>query len=238
MFRIAEEISRRGGVVLTTTTTKMMTPSPEQCRAVIISSSTAEIFRSAERLLKGHSHIFVASRPYNSDGKLAGFEPEIIATLWESGLFRWVLVEADGASRRPLKAPASHEPVIPAISQWVIAVIGLDAIGKPLDEKWVFRPQRYSEVTGLPLGAEITEGSIAIAVAHEMGIMKGSPPHALRVAFLNKAEQEGALDGARRVAGALSQMRDQPLSRIVVGSAALEHPIAGWYDLGQAGRNA
>ena len=42
----------------------------------------------------------------------------------------YVLVEADGAKRFPLKAPAAHEPVIPDETRLVIAVAGLSGVGK------------------------------------------------------------------------------------------------------------
>ncbi|MCF0136211.1 MAG: putative selenium-dependent hydroxylase accessory protein YqeC [Lachnospiraceae bacterium] len=45
-----------------------------------------------------------------------------------------VLVEADGSRRLPCKAPAVHEPQIPAGTDLVIGVLGLSAIGQPLKE--------------------------------------------------------------------------------------------------------
>ena len=43
-----------------------------------------------------------------------------------------VLIEADGAKRRPLKVPAEHEPVIPEMTTHVLSVYGLDSIGKKI----------------------------------------------------------------------------------------------------------
>ncbi len=51
-----------------------------------------------------------------------------------------MIIEADGARKLPIKAPAEHEPVIPEFVNTVITVIGLSGLGKPLTEEWVHRP--------------------------------------------------------------------------------------------------
>ncbi len=146
MFRLARELSGAGHKVLTTTTTKVMMPTSHQARVVIIEARPAEVLEKARSALVREHHVFAGSGPHGSQGKISGFEPEAIDAFWASGLFRWVLVEADGAAQRPLKAPAAHEPVIPIDSRWVIAVAGMDAIGRPLDDASVFRPGLYCSI--------------------------------------------------------------------------------------------
>ena len=46
----------------------------------------------------------------------------------------YVFVEADGSKRLPLKAHASHEPVIPEGSQLTIQVVGLSGFGLPIHQ--------------------------------------------------------------------------------------------------------
>ena len=60
-----------------------------------------------------------------------------------------VIVEADGADGRPIKAPEDWEPVIPTFANLVIPVVGLDCVGKPASEDWVFRIERFLALTGL-----------------------------------------------------------------------------------------
>ena len=43
----------------------------------------------------------------------------------------YVLVEADGAKRLPLKAHAEHEPVIPACAGRTVCMVGVDGLGAP-----------------------------------------------------------------------------------------------------------
>jgi probable selenium-dependent hydroxylase accessory protein YqeC len=137
-----------------------------------------------------------------------------------AGLFGWILVEADGAARRPLKAPAAHEPVVPACTDWVIAVAGLAAVGRPLDVRWVFRPERFGALAGISAGDPVTPEAVAAVLLHPDGIMKGCPPAAARCVFLNQLDLPGAAEAARAVCAALARSRHAPLNRILMGSAA------------------
>jgi hypothetical protein len=86
--------------------------------------------------------VTAGSRELVGQSKFIGYAPDQINATRNSGLFRWILVEADGA----------REPVTPASSGWVIAMVGLDAIGKPLDDLHVFRAQDYARPTCTPTG--------------------------------------------------------------------------------------
>ena len=55
----------------------------------------------------------------------------------------FVLVEADGAKRLPLKAHAPHEPVIPPNTRQTIYVVGADGFGRPI-RQICHRPERYA----------------------------------------------------------------------------------------------
>lgn len=59
----------------------------------------------------------------------------------------YVLVEADGAARKPLKVHAAHEPVLPRNANQVICVVGASGIGKPVEEV-VHRPALFTALSG------------------------------------------------------------------------------------------
>lgn len=61
--------------------------------------------------------------------------------------FDYVLAEADGSKRLPLKAHAAWEPVIPTGTANVIWVVGASGLGKPVDEV-VHRPELFCERCG------------------------------------------------------------------------------------------
>jgi probable selenium-dependent hydroxylase accessory protein YqeC len=219
MFRLAAELALIEETVLTTTTTKIFEPTEEQSAHVIVSEDPEEVLRNSATFLCHTAHITAARERLVSKGKLAGFEPSTIDFFMKKGGFKWILVEADGAFRKPIKAPAEHEPVIPECSRCVIAVVGLDAIGKPIDDRWVFRPQFYSRVTGASLGSPVTERSVASVILADRGLMKGCPPDAKRMVFLNKAEGEERLAAGERVASFLKKEGKGEIDRILIGSA-------------------
>ncbi|MCP4113303.1 MAG: putative selenium-dependent hydroxylase accessory protein YqeC [Desulfobacteraceae bacterium] len=224
MFRIARELSKAGETVLTTTTTKIFMPSQDQSQHVIISASYEEVVDRAKFLLENTLHVSAGSGLTSSSEKLVGFQPESIDKLWRAGIFRWILTEADGAARRPLKAPASHEPVIPGSTKWLIGVVGLDAAGKKLDKTWVFRPEIYADITRLSHGDIITEESIALAIAHESGIMRGAGSECKKFVFLNKADIPGGLMAGQRIAEFIRKQNKSGLKRVIIGSA-LHDPV-------------
>lgn len=61
--------------------------------------------------------------------------------------FDYVLAEADGSKRLPLKAHASWEPVVPVGTPNVVWVVGASGLGKPVDEV-VHRPELFCERCG------------------------------------------------------------------------------------------
>lgn len=64
--------------------------------------------------------------------------------------FDYVLAEADGSKRLPLKAHAAWEPVIPAGTANVIWLVGASGLGKPINEA-VHRPELFCERCGCEL---------------------------------------------------------------------------------------
>ncbi len=233
MFKLAGELAQAGETVLTTTTTKILYPDKNQSPHVIVSSNPDNIIERAPKFLARHRHITSAAAAVVSKrNKLTGFRPEIIDELFAAGTFRWILVEADGAAGLPLKAPAPYEPVIPASSSLVIGVAGLKSVGKPLSEEWVFRSKRYAELTGLHLGQTVSEASVATVLTATNGVMKGCPPEAKQVAFLNMADQSSRLTKARRIAELLQHTaREKSLHRIVIGKVLHPQPVIEYYDL-------
>lgn len=231
MYRLARELTAEGDTVLTTTTTKIFAPTEEQSSRLILTASPDRILKEAQKNIGSQRHITAAFGKAAVENKLEGFSPEIIDRLWDAGVFQWILVEADGAHNRPLKAPAVHEPVIPQTTRCVVGVVGLDSIHKPLEEKWVFRHQLYAKISGLKIGKPVSEASISDSIQHENGIMKGSPSHATQIVFLNKADIPGGLRMGRRISGHFKAGQQDRLNRIVIGSVRSETPVFEYTDL-------
>jgi len=222
MERLARDIQERGETVLVTTTTKILLPSGGPADQIIIAPQAGDVMKQARPLRAKYRRLTAACSYLARENKLVGFPAEEIRALEKENLFRWILVEADGARHLPLKAPASHEPVIPPSSRHVIAVAGLEAIGQPLTEEWVFRSHLFAAVTGLPPGARITARAVAVALSHAAGIMKGCPPGACRIVFLNKAETDERRERGREVVQFLRAMDNGRPNRVIIGALARE----------------
>lgn len=122
--------------------------------------------------------------------RTTGINPETALRLYEVSRQRStpLLIEADGSRRRPLKAPAEHEPVIPNFVQGVVVIAGLTGLGKPLTEEHVHRPEIFTRLSGLKRGAEISPQGLARLLTHPLGGLKGIPANARRIALLNQAD--------------------------------------------------
>jgi probable selenium-dependent hydroxylase accessory protein YqeC len=230
MFRLARELSAAGETVLTTTTTRIFMPGEGESGGVILADTAEAILAQAARKLNEHRHLTAAAGLSADPRKLAGLTPQTVDRLRASRVFDWIIVEADGAAGRPLKAPAAHEPVVPSSSGWLVGLVGLRALGRPLTDEWVFRAEMFSRITGLPLGASITEEAIAIALAHEQGVLKGAPGECRCLAFLNQADAPGASAAGFRIAGLLERLGGSRIQRTIVGQATGEPPIAAVFD--------
>jgi len=231
MYKLAHELAAAGEPVLTTTTTKIFEPLPEQSTHLIIAGSVSRMLEQAQAALNNHHHITAAFEKLPNLRKLRGFTPGFVQAIWHSRLFRWILVEADGAAGRPLKAPADHEPVIPACTSQLIGLIGLNGAGQPLNGQWVFRPERFIQLSGLAQGAAVSAAAIAAVLVHEKGIFKNAPAAAARIAFCNQADVRPNLAAGRHIARALIEKKRTGLNRVIIGQVLFNPPIIEVYDL-------
>ena len=157
------------------------------------------------------------TRGWRKAGKLQGISTDLVVDLWGRGLIDYLVIEADGAARRPVKAPREKEPVIALNTTLVIAILGLDGVGATLSEENVFQPERFSKITGIPSGAQISPEAMARVMTHPEGLLKGTPPKARVVAFLNKTDVIQGVEKGRRVAERILEKRHPQIERVVLG---------------------
>ncbi len=117
-----------------------------------------------------------------------------------------LLIEADGASQKPLKAPAAHEPPIPDFVRTVVVVAGLGGLGKPLSEA-VFREDEFGRISesANPL---VTAEMAVSALGHVEGGLKNIPEGARRVALLNQADTSELQAAAQKMGSELLKKFD------------------------------
>lgn len=224
MYTLAEELCARGSKVITTTTTKIFEPDHEQAPFLIIETDQEKAMASVKEGLLQNGHITFASQRFPK-GKIGGVDPQLIERMAQELPVDHIIVEADGAQRLPLKAPGEKEPVVPQATTLLIPIVGIDPLGKPLNEEQVFRPERIAELTGSKLGNPITPHLIATLMVHPQGLCKGVPSRARIIPFINKVETGRGLRGAREVAQEVLN-KEHEIERVVLGRLFFHHPIA------------
>lgn len=225
MFCLARELVLRGKKVITTTTTKILEPSSEETCRLVVSSDGKEIQHLTALHLDRDRHLTVARERLES-GKLKGVSPEVAANLWDATGADTVIVEADGAAGRPVKAPREQEPVIPSNTTLVIALLGLDGVGQPLNDENAFQPGLISRITGARLGGEMTGPVLAKLMTHREGIFKGAPAGSRVVSFINKVDLPGGLEKGRILAREILNRRHPQIERVVLGQLKRDPPVA------------
>lgn len=125
-----------------------------------------------------------------------------------------LLIEADGSRQKPLKAPAEHEPPIPEFTDTIIYVVGLNAIGKPLNDEYVHRPEIFSQLTNLEINETVTSEAIVKMLAHSQGGLKNIPQHAKKIALLNQADTPEL----QSIGGSMAQQLLSHFDSVLVGS--------------------
>jgi molybdenum cofactor cytidylyltransferase len=176
--------------------------------------STAVAFES--------SRAITVARGLNPDGRLAGIDPEWIVPLQQRLGRPTILVEADGSKGRPFKAPAAHEPVIPASATLVIPVVGLSVLGRPLTSDCVHRPDVVAALSGAKPGDTISPEIVAAVLSHKEGGGRGAPPGARIIPLLNQADDEKRMADGRLIAHRLIA---KGVERVVIGAVRQEMPI-------------
>ena len=123
MYALARRMADAGRRVVCTTTTKIFPP--EDGLPVVLLEGAADPVAAVHDALSAVPCVVAAGRPLPDVRKLDGVSPRMLAVLSAALPEALFLVEADGAARKPLKAPAAHEPVLPEPLGCCVAVVGL-----------------------------------------------------------------------------------------------------------------
>lgn len=204
MFRLADELVDRGKRVVTTTTTRIFAAQIKLAPFHIRASGDQTALDELRIALRDHTHVLVVGAT-SEDGKAFGVDPGLVDRIIALDEVDAVIVEADGARMRPFKAPGDHEPVIPASTTLLVPVVGIDAVGAPLDDEHVHRAGRVAELAGVSIGTIIEPELIARVIANDLGGLKNRPAGARVIPLVNKTQNVAQMLIARDLAGQLLQ---------------------------------
>jgi probable selenium-dependent hydroxylase accessory protein YqeC len=191
ILAVAEGLGWAGMKVLVAPTTKMMLGEADRIGPLVTSEDAAELREKVERSLSESSAV-VAGSGMLSKNRVGGVDPASIGDL--ARLVDVVLIEADGSRRRPIKGTADHEPVLPETATLIVAVANVQALGTPVDEEHVHRPELFSDLTGVGRGQSITPGAFATALAR--GSLARVPPTARTAVLVTGVEPGRSMSDA------------------------------------------
>ena len=193
IFRIMEELTAVGKKVLITTTTHMAYE-PDRPFA-----EDGDII-SIKHNLEEHGYTIAAALD-REKCKISALSEEKMKEI--TALADVILIEADGAKKCPLKVPASWEPVIWKPTDLVIAVAGMDAAGKPIQEV-CHRPENVADFLGKEAEEKLTEEDIVRIVLSTEALRKCVNGREYRV-LLNKVDIPGKSQAAESIADRLEE---------------------------------
>ena len=121
-----------------------------------------------------------------------------------------ILCEADGSRHHPCKVPAEYEPVLLPDSDIVLAVAGMDALGRPLAQACQ-RSQLAAELLGCSAEKIIDAQMLASLLRSEQGAHKNVGKRTFYI-VLNKCDL-------------LPAAQQEEMLRLLVGACMDEHRI-------------
>ena len=207
LFGLGDELAAAGKRVILTTTTKMGRDQVLGVPTVCWSADTACVTTALDK--RGPVMLLT----YGDDHKVTGPPPGVVDGIFAESDVDYVVVEADGSKGRPLKAPAEHEPVVPATSTTVVILVGIDAVGHPLAQV-THRAEVAQRFLGTGPDHVVTTADCAAVVLHPAGALRTCPPSARVVIAITKVgtEEEAAL--ATELSEAIETLR--PATTVVV----------------------
>lgn len=183
LLGLGRELSTAGSSVVMTTTTKM---GADQLPDWAVACRTSGEVDSA---IAAGQPVFLLEGVDSS--KIVGAAAAVVDEAFARRDVDFVLAEADGAAGRLLKAPAQHEPVIPATTTLVVVVVGLGSVGGRIAAV-THRPERVAALLGCGVDHVLEPIDLATVITHPRGGMWHVPDTARVVAALTGDNEPAA----------------------------------------------
>jgi probable selenium-dependent hydroxylase accessory protein YqeC len=220
ILTVCEGLLQAGMKVLVAPTTKMLLGEADRIGPLVASEDADGLQKKAENALS-EAPAVVAGSGMISKNRVGGVDPAWIGGL--ASLADVVLVEADGSRRRPIKGTADHEPALPTAATLVVAIANVQALGKPVDDEHVHRPEVFSELTGIGQGQSITPGAFATAIAR--GSLARVPQETRKAALITGVDPGRTMSKASVITRELWHLG---LKNVVLTSLPTGSPTQVW----------
>ena len=184
MYRLSQELVDAGQHVVLTSTTNLHRNSDYARLSTILASNDPKWQATLKALLNDHRRAVLANHKHDPD-LYGGFGAQIATQIRSTAPDAVVLVKADGARKRLLKAAADHEPVYPDHVDICILVLSLNSIGKPLNNANAHRLERIQSLSGLEPGATISTRTLVDVIGTKGGYADRMPKGIRKVLYLS-----------------------------------------------------
>jgi len=198
MKRLVRELLDARLPVVVTSTTNLHSLGGDGAPALLLSGEGRErVHEAAAQWAARGAVVWVEKKlPRNM---FRGLPPAQVEALHAQGGGLVLVVKADGARKRLIKAPGGGEPLIPRGATHCVVVLGLAAIGEPATADVVHRPERVRAVAGLAPGETIEARHLAALAGHPESYPSRLPPGAQRVLYLSHCTGPESLRRAQEV---------------------------------------
>jgi len=210
LFALGSELAGAGKRVVLTTTTKMGRFQIARTDRVC-SSADPDCLQSASAA--GKPALLLTG---GDEHKVTGPPPQEIEKLFTRADVDYIVVEADGSHGMPLKAPAAHEPVIPDASTLVVILMGIDAVGRPLEDV-VHRLAEAQHLSGLSADHPMSPEDCAEILLHPQGLLRSCPDGSRLAIAITKVTTAEDIAAATRIAGIIA-VRHPEIATVVLGA--------------------
>jgi probable selenium-dependent hydroxylase accessory protein YqeC len=218
LYRLADVHPGRVGI----TSTVPIAHFPQAQSAHEVISEASVIVEAVLEAASRHRTVAFAL-PEVKTGRYGGLAGALIREIHKSERFDCLLVKADGARMRWIKAPDPSEPLIPPEATTVLPVVSVRAIGEPLTERVAHRPSRVSVVTGARVGDTLSATHVARLLASPDGALRRTGSAAV-VPVLNMVDDSALRAVAERAARQALDLTDR-FDRVVLTSAKRPDPL-------------
>jgi probable selenium-dependent hydroxylase accessory protein YqeC len=204
------------------TTTVQLPPFPRSLPGARVIEPAATLVEQVT-LAARENRVVAFAHPSEKYHRVAGVAPQLLAAIQAQAGFDLLLVKADGARQKPLKAPAPYEPVIPPQADTVLILLSVGVIGAPLDDTIAHRVELITEITGAQPGERLQPQHLVRLLVSPDGYLKGVG-NAGVIPIINQVD-----DGERhRLAAELAHAalaRTDRFDRIVLTAMRQSQPV-------------
>lgn len=199
LFKLAKELN---GKVCITTSTKIFMPDKSQYD-YIYNEYPKEV-HLGRTLIAGE---------INSDNKLTAISEMNLDKCCDD--FDYVLIEADGAKCKSLKAWNESEPVVFNNTTKTVCVLDISVVGKEFNSENIFRIDEFRKLIKSD-SDNITTKQLSEMILHSDGITKNSLGE--KILYINKVESDDGLGNALKLVDLLLTPDNKMFDKVVIGS--------------------